>query len=211
VGRDTEAVNDQAVNEKQVMAGYESRHSILANFAENFQVLHKFDIDTKNRILYGDQFISSDISYGSKFFLHTTSELNVKYEQAKKSGASSWELKLQRDFIRQTEYKDNKEALRKMDILTEIEPFAEYSLEEVTELQRGGVVFVSKEDFILKINFNKFIQRFEREHMSINEFGLSAPVDRKIRRIEEILQGYVSEEVKQLNNGEASKTAGSEA
>ena len=198
VGKDVEALREQAVNEKQVQSGYESRHAVLSNFARNMQIIHKFDLDTKNRIMFGDGYLGSNVSYGSKFFLRTLSQLNEKYDEAKKAGASSTELKTIRDFIRQHEYRDNPDILEKMQTLSEIEPFSDYSIAEVVEMQVKGNLFVSRLNFILKLNFNKFVQRFEREELPVNEFGKSAPRERKISRIEEILLSYAKEEEKLL-------------
>ena len=64
-------------------------------------------------------------------------------------------------------------------------------MQEVIDLQAKGVA--TKEDVILKLNFVDFIKRFERENMSVMQFGENIDYDKKIQAISDRLQEYVSE------------------
>jgi hypothetical protein len=81
--------------------------------------------------------------------------------------------------------------------LADLEPFNHLTRNEVIDLQTKGMA--TKEDVIIKTNFVDFIKRFERENISVTEFGDGIDYDKKIQAISDRLKEYASEEIEKLN------------
>ena len=79
-----------------------------------------------------------------------------------------------------------------MIILRHLEPYRHHTRKELLELRKEGLV---DEDLMqIKINFNNFIDKFERENINILEFGSQVSFDKKILAIHETLKSYVRKE-----------------
>jgi uncharacterized protein YqgQ len=78
-----------------------------------------------------------------------------------------------------------------MIILSDLEPYRHLTRNEVATLYEKGIV--SKEEYLIKLNFADFIRRFERENMNIIEFGDSIDYTKKIGTIKERLTEYARE------------------
>ena len=55
------------------------------------------------------------------------------------------------------------------------------------------------EDVVIKLNFADYIRRFERENMTVTEFGENIDYDKKIQAISDRLREYASEDIVKLN------------
>ena len=86
------------------------------------------------------------------------------------------------------------EALRRVRILLNLEPFRHSSKDQVKAMYDAGLA--AKADLILKTNFSSFILRFERENTSITEFGAELDFDKKIEAIKAALYVYAAEVMK---------------
>ena len=82
----------EAINETQVAANFESKTAVLNTLKTDFEQAQKFVEDTICKLRYGDNFISSSISWGTEFYVFTVEELYSKYKSAKESGATETEL-----------------------------------------------------------------------------------------------------------------------
>jgi hypothetical protein len=82
-------------------------------------------------------------------------------------------------------------------ILADVEPYNHLTRDEVMVLQQKGLATV--EDVIIKTNFADYIRRFERENMSVTEFGDNIDYDKKIQAISDRLKEYASEDIAKLN------------
>lgn len=189
IGGGGEPKNDQAKNEKQIIAGFESRTTVLQKIAWNFQNAHKFVNDTIARLRYESAFIGSDISWGKDFYIYSISELRELYKQAKENGLSMAELDMIQKQIITTEYKNNPLQLQRMLILKDLEPYSHYTFDELMVLDEKGLVTDEKE-LQLKVNFANFIDRFERENINIVEFGSLLSYNKKIKKIKDKLLSY---------------------
>ena len=110
---------------------------------------------------------------------------------------SEAELDMMQNQIIQTEYRNDPMQLRRMLILSELEPYRHLSRAEATDLFKANII--SEEDLRIKLNFPNFVRRFERENMNILEFGSELPYERKIAIITEEFRKYASE----LDSGES--------
>lgn len=182
----------EAINETQVAANFESKTSVLNALKTNFEQAQKFVEDTICKLRYGKAFLSSSINWGTEFYVFTTKELYEKYSTAKNNGSSEAELDAITQQIIEVEYRNNPLVLQRMLILKQLEPFANKTLNEVIQLKNAGLVDNKK--VLLKINFNSYIDRFERENINIVTFGSNLRMGDKINIIYKKLLEYVNEE-----------------
>lgn len=182
----------EAINETQVAANFESKTSVLNALKTNFEQAQKFVEDTICKLRYGAAFLSSSINWGTEFYVFTTKELYEKYKTAKTNGSSEAELDAITQQIIEVEYRNNPLVLQRMLILKQLEPFANKTLNEVIQLKNAGLTDEKK--VLLKINFNSYIDRFERENINIVTFGSNLSMGDKINIIYKKLLEYVNEE-----------------
>ena len=181
----------EAINETQVAANFESKTSVLNALKTNFEEAQKFVEDTICQLRYGKSFISSSISWGTEFYVFTVAELYAKYKQAKENGAGDAELDTIMQQVFEVEYRNNPLVLQRMLILKQLEPYPHKTLDEVLKLYEKNLL---NENLVrLKINFNTFVERFERENINIIEFAASRTLREKIDIIHKKLLDYVSE------------------
>lgn len=192
VGSGGNVSEKEAINETQVSANFESKTSVLNTLKTNFEEAQKFVEDTICRFRYGSSFISSSISWGTEFYVFTTSELYAKYKQAKDNGASNSELDAISQQILEVEYRNNPLVLQRMQILKQLEPYPHKTITEVISLFDKGLL--DEELVRLKINFVSYIDRFERENINILEFATNRTLDEKIKIIKDKLISYVQQE-----------------
>ena len=106
-------------------------------------------------------------------------------------GASEAELDAIMQQILEVEYQNNPIILQRMQILRQLEPYPNKTLQEITSLYDKGLLNIN---FIkLKINFSELISKFERENIDIVEFGSTLPFNEKIKIIKDKLLDYVKE------------------
>lgn len=194
VGSDGTVSEKEAINETQVSANFESKTSVLNALKTNFEQAQQFIEDTVCRLRYGEDYISSAISWGTEFYVFTVKELYEKYKQAKENGALNSELDAITQQILEVEYRNNPLVLQRMLILKQLEPFPHLTLNEIVNLSDKSLVDLRKVK--LKINFTQYIDRFERENINILEFASNRTLRDKIKLITDKLMDYVREEDK---------------
>lgn len=190
-GVDNEVVNDQAINESQVDATFESQSTILNRIKKGFEEAQTFVDSTICRLRYGKLFISGNINLGTEFYTLTPQALRNQYKTAKDAGASEAELDALQKQIIETEYRHNPTELQRMIILADLEPYRHFSRTEVLDLKTKNLI--NDVDLLVKLNFSNFVRRFERENTNILEFGVNIPYDRKIDIINEKFKEYANE------------------
>ena len=191
VGTDAEVKNEAAKNENQVDAAFESQISVLFRIKKNFEIIHKFADKTIAKIRYGESFVGCNIDYGTKFFLKDVNELHQDFKMAKEAGASETILEQIQTNILNTKYKEDLHSREKAEIIRDIDPLPEKTIEEAINIfEKGGI---DKINFIIKANLTKFVRRFERENISLVEFASSIDYSRKIESILERFKQYANE------------------
>ena len=189
VGNDESLINEEAVNEKQVDAGFESQTNVLYRLKKGWEKIQKWADSTCCRLRYGAAFIDCNINYGTRFFLQPVADLWKNYENAKKQGASEAVLDAIYDQIIVTVYRTNPQQMRRMRILGDLEPYRHSTREEVKSLFDAGVI--DEATLKMKVLFSDLVKRFERENISVLEFGEGMPYDQKIAKIAETMRGYL--------------------
>lgn len=191
VGTDDDVVNDQAINELQVDAIFESQTTILSRVKKGFEAAQQWVDETIARERYGTTFLSARVNYGTEFYTISSDDLRKRFKTAKDSGASESELDAMYYQIIETQYRNNPTMLQRMIILSDLEPYPYLSREEITNPAYSNLL---NEDYLrIKLNFSNFIRRFERENINILEFGTWMPYDQKIKFITAKLLDYANE------------------
>lgn len=191
VGIDDNIVNDQAVNESQIDATFESKSTVLNRIKKGFEEAQNFVDSTACLLRYGKTlFISAKVNLGTEFYT-STQVLRDQYRIAKDSGASESELDALQMQIIETEYRNNPTQLQRMLILAELEPYRHFSRPEVLDLFSKGLI--NETDLRIKLNFSNFVRRFERENINILEFGVNIPFAKKIEVITNTFKEYANE------------------
>jgi hypothetical protein len=183
----------EAVNEKQVAANFESRQTVLMDVKTNFELIHKWTTDTWCRLRYGKQYVGSTIDYGSIFFLFTTAEMMEMLKTAKENGLPQYELSNIRTTLLSTKYRNNPDMLKRINILSEVEPYPGFSLNDLNSLK--NMTRLDPRLIELKANFELYIKRFEREYTDIVSFMQFNDFQTKVDLMNEILLGYVEETI----------------
>lgn len=193
VGQDEIVTNRDAYNEQQVQANFESVTTVLNRVKKGFEAAQQWVDETVCKLRYGRYFLSAKVNYGTEFYLYSVDELRRRYKAAKEAGASESELDMMQNQIIQTEYRNDPMQLRRMLILSELEPLRHLSRGEVTDLYSRGLI--SESDLRIKLNFPSFVRRFERENMNILDFGSETSYERKIEAITAELRRYAAEQI----------------
>lgn len=199
-GGDGELNRSEAINEKQVKAGFESLTTKLNRIKRGFEEAQTFVDSTICLLRYGDSFVSCNINYGTEFYIYTPEELSERYKIMKETGASEAELDALRQQIIETEYRNDPTQMQRLLILNEIEPYSHLTREEAVNLYKENVI--SEEDLRVKLNLPTFVRRFERENMNIIEFGSALDYKKKIEIIINTLKKYANG----LQNGSVRST-----
>ena len=188
-GVDNEIQNEKAFNESQIRSQYETRHSVLRYWAENFQAVDKFLVDTIARLIFGDvklggKFIGSTIDYGMDFFLYDTLTATKEYRDGVEAGLPPHMLDLILNKVIQANTRNNPNASERVRIINYLMPAMHTPL---------TLLNPASDDYALKSNFRYFIDKFELEFGSIIKFGSAVPLPKKIEVIKTQLKKYVTE------------------
>jgi len=163
VGLSDSEMNGQAKNIPQVLGGFESKKIILRKIAVNLEIAMKFEHATMAKLRYSDDFQGCTIFLGDEFFLETEKQLQEKLKEEKSNGNSEIELQLSRDKITETKHKNNPNILREVMFLSFLEPHQGQTIQELQKLKKDFPNLVTDVDFVIKINFNSFVKRYETE------------------------------------------------
>lgn len=186
-----EPINDQAINEKQVIASFESRAAVLKHLKKNFERAQEWITETICQLRYGESFVSASISYGTEFYLFSAEELLEMYTEARKAALSDSILDYLEDQYNETRFRNNPDELQRTRIVKNLDPFRHLTKGEVTNLFSNSQI--NYQDFMLKVNFSTLLARFERENTNIIEFGSLVSFDKKVEAIKQILLNYANE------------------
>lgn len=188
----TEEDVKEAMNKEQVRARFQSQYNVLIEVKENFELIHKFAIDTVARLRYGKAYLGSTINYGDKFFIYSVEALQESFKSAKEGGFPNFELGSQISQIIATKYKENPTMLERARILGAIEPYTPYQSEELINLNEK--IGLNLRQVRLKVDFDSYVSRFEREYMSISTFMQYSSFESKVEFIQAKLLEYVDQD-----------------
>lgn len=205
-GTGGEVQQKESINEMQVTANFEDKKNVLLSLKTNFEKAQTFVDETICRLRYGESYLSSNINWGTEFYLYSTEDLQTIYNEAKKSGASEARLDMIADQIIATENRNNPLQMQRMFLLKQLEPYRHLTLSELQGLANRQLIDPIM--MLIKINFATFVDRFERENINIMEFGSALPLDRKIDIINQKLIEYAKEQQQSISVGQISSGNG---
>jgi hypothetical protein len=188
-GNAYEAINNQAVNEKQVASLFESRKAVLTRIKKNFEQAQEWVEKTICRLRYGAGFSSLSISYGTEFYLFSPEQILEMYTQAREAKLDFGILDMLQEQYYETKYRNNPDQLQRSKIIIDLDPFRHLTPEEAKDLYNSNMC--SREDYYLKANFSTLLGKFEREQLPVLDFAEGQTYDRKIALILEGLKMYI--------------------
>lgn len=184
-------VSNEAFNELQVKGSFASMESILLRTKKEMDDLYQWIIKTVARSMYKNIYVSVDANFGTEFYLVSEEDLQKRFDNAKKIGLPVEEqLNLYKQLI-ETKYKGNSNKMNRVLMLLDLDPFPMQSIKECIELKKESVL----DDFqlSLKVNFLKFISKFEAENALITEFGKNLEYWNRVELIQGTLELYNQE------------------
>ncbi len=191
IGTASKIVDKSAVNEAQMLGSFESRRNVLVNLKESFEKIHKFANDTVARLRYENQFHDSVVFYGDEFYLKDLTVLQEEYKAAKANGEPDEEIDAIYRQIIHSKYRGNNDKIERAWILLNVNPIPHKTIAEAQTLRDAGAI--SDIDFIIKVRFNNFIARFEREQTNVIFFGEGTEFSKRIDTIYSQLKMYANE------------------
>lgn len=195
VGVGGDALNNQAQNEKQVKAGFENKIDVINRLKHNFEEIEEWVIETIMETMYPDQFIDCEVDYGTRFYLTSESEIVSQIGNAVQNNVSDSVIETLTDEYLTTKYKTDSGILDRFRVIQDIDPFPGKTAEQVVEMFTKNPALFDESEVRLKINLDRDIKRFERENMSLSEFGNNFKNYRKkIETIINTLKGYESKQ-----------------
>ena len=197
VGVDGEQSNDQAKNEKQVLASFESQSIILQRIATNLEKIQAFAEMVLIAIRYGED-VTPSIDYGSKFFLKTAEDLSLEREAIK--GDDVMFDSLSQDII-ETRFRNDSGGKLRAKVIGDLDPLPGRTIEETIKLKDAGGI--DEKGFMIKVNLMSFVRRFESEQIPLAPFVQGKYWDR-IKKIREEFYKYIKEsgEEKPVSNNQ---------
>jgi hypothetical protein len=115
------------------------------------------------------------------------------YKTAVENKMPVYDLKERRKDIYNARYRNDPTRKKRFEILENLEPFPDQTVGELVNLQKATPALVNNEDLVIKMFFNSFIDRFERERAPVTMFGSAIAFDKKIAGIREDLVKYAQE------------------
>ena len=209
-GGDSGQNNTQAKNQDQIAAGFESKTTVLNRIKTNFELAHTWVLDSVFKLRYGKAYKGLALSYGAKFYLKDSDAKLEEYEKKKAAGMPHYELQKDREELSYYQHRSNPDMRERDRILMHLEPYPDKTIEELLLLKEKAPMFIDDEKFIIKLNFNELIKRFEREQMSILTFGMLLEFDKKIEIIKDTLKTYIQDELTRAKTIEAERNLGTE-
>lgn len=125
--------------------------------SDNAAEVERFLTNCIAQVRYGEDYLGSIINYGKKYYIQAADEVESIYQSAKRAGMPTHLLDSYVEEIIYLKYGNDPLELERQLMLNRIEPFIHLSTKEVQSL---GVPI---EDYLLKVYFTDFIERYEDE------------------------------------------------
>jgi|WetSurMetagenome_2_1015567.scaffolds.fasta_scaffold00103_41 hypothetical protein len=187
VGIDGEQKNDQAKNEKQVLASFENQSIILRRLAQNFEKIQTFADETIIALRYGEE-VTVSIDYGSKFFLKTAESLMVEKESL--AGDDVMTDAVNTEMI-ETKFRNDSSGKIRANVINDLDPMPGKTIDEAINIFKSGVV--DDYTFWLKSTLMNNVRRFERDQLPIAQFMKDQDYAERIKLIQDEFKKYYEE------------------
>lgn len=167
--------------------------SILLRTKDELDKIYKFIVNTVGLILYKNAELTVEANFGTEYYLASEEDLQDRYDNAKKIGLPQEEqLNIYRQLV-ETKYKGNTTKLNRNLMLLDLDPYPMNSIKECIDFKKEGII--TNWDLSLKVNFLKFISKFENENLPITQFGINVDYSKRIESIKDSISKYNDEEM----------------
>jgi hypothetical protein len=187
VGIDGEQENDQAKNEKQVLASFENQSIILRRVAQNFEKIQTFADETKIALRYGEP-ITVSIDYGSKFFLKTAEDLMSEKESMEGDDVMTDAVNAE---LVETKFRNDSGGKIRASVINDLDPLPGKGIEDIIKIKDAGGIDDTL--FKIKVNLMAYVRRFEREQLPISQFMKVGEYNERVNIILEEFKKYAGE------------------
>lgn len=187
-------INKEAINKEQVKGSFASMESVLMRNKTQLDNLYKWITNTVSRLFYKGLDVSIEANFGTEFYLISEDEIQLRFKVAKENGLPKAEqIQIYKQLI-ETKYKGNSEKILRQKTLLRLDPLPLYSEIEAVDMYQKNAIDATTLNF--KINFYRFVTRFEDENTTITEFGSNLENSKKIEIILSTLKEYNDEDIK---------------
>ncbi len=200
VGVDGEQSNDQAKNEKQVMASFESQSNVLKRIARNFELVKAFADKTIIKLKYGID-CEPAIDFGSRFFLKTTSDIVSDMEDVKSSDIIYDALHAE---LIEIKFRNDTAGRTRAEVILDLDPLPGRTTEEAEKAFKAGGI--TELEFKIKTKLLAYVRRFEREQLPLNKFVGAGDYNERINLIKREFLRYEGES--ESNSGDQGERSG---
>ncbi|QDP50435.1 MAG: hypothetical protein Unbinned5350contig1001_50 [Prokaryotic dsDNA virus sp.] len=187
------SINNQAVNEKQVGAIFESMEAALRMPQMNFEKVMSWSEKTACLLRYGKEiFKGVSINLGTSHYVMDSTKLMELYLQHKEKGAPFGVLDMWEDRYYESEFKNDNLRMKRYGITKNLDPLRHTdNVEALDMVEKGRIDEVT---YLIKANLSSFILRFERENgINIVEFGKNIDLNKKVESINQAFVSYAQE------------------
>lgn len=195
----------EAVNADQVRSIMEDRRKQLLYISFMLNNLCTWIKGTALR-LSNIKFTNIHSNFGTEWFLLTESDVQLLFKDAKLNGMPESELDELYKLLIETKYKGNPKTVSRLIIENQLNPAPYSSLDECYNKVANRVMTL--DDLGVKANFTKYIKKFERDNLSLSEFGADSiaagtmTYAEKIEKIYNQLLKYFKDEQKSDDNAQ---------
>lgn len=192
------SLSNEAFNELQVKGSFSSMESVLTRVKSELDHLYIWTVKTVGKVMYSGVSVSVDANFGTEFYLVSEEDLQTRFDNAKKIGLPAEEqINLYKQLV-ETKYKGNANKMKRALMLIDLDPFPMQSIKDCADLKNESVL----DDFqlSLKVNFMKFISKFEAENSTITAFGANLEYWQRIEIIQSTIETYNQELIDKKNS-----------
>ena len=196
-----QTIADRPIN-SQIQSQYEGERNVLLWVASQLSTSRTWLLNSLAKMYTGEQ-ADCTAYFGTEYFIEDEKSVIQNLRDYKDAGASQSQIWLRNKSLMQVSTKGKKNERAKLEMLEQLEPLYNLSIDKVAELATKDLV--EFKDFDLKLNFPERINKFERENGSILSYQISNPnFGERINAIKSILYSYGK--TKKFNNGQGSNT-----
>lgn len=171
----------------------------LDTFSTAAEEVERFLTDAIGYIRYRDEYVGSNIHYGRRYFVRGIVSLEQEYLEAKAKGLPSTILKSILEEIIFTRFENNPEDQLRHLMLIGITPQPTLSIEleadylRLVDMMQRGVM--TKDEWVVKLNFNDLIERFEIEFGPITKYKRDLSKGQRVTLIKQELLKMAQEAI----------------
>jgi hypothetical protein len=184
-------IQKQSVNELQMKGSYDTKENVLLSIKSEFDNLYIWIVKTISKLVVKGVEMNVSANFGTEFYLLTESDLQDRFENAKKIGLPEIEVDAIFKQLIDTKYRGNQNKIERSLIVKYLDPAPYKTITDCITLFEKGLM--TQDDLILKTELINFVDRFEMENLPLNEFGVNLALYQRITKIKEIFNTYINE------------------